>query len=258
MQYIIYHKKKELALAENITEVNGKQFIAIAGLLHSKLPVQYAAVKMLRIISGLGIWQWWRLSAAVKVQAVQYIGWAFDDFKISKQLIPNYKGFYGPKDELDNFTLSEFYFAEKFYADHINGDETALNKLVAVLYRKGKFFYHKTKDKDGDVRVPFNGNLVEYYSRSIASWPAAVKQAILLFYDGCRARIAETNPDIFTSHNTDGNNQADMFGILRGLSGGKFGDLEKVEKLYLHTALLEMNYIIQEQKEIEAQIKKTA
>ena len=257
MQHIIYDKNKTLSLPENITEITGTHLVFMAAVLNSGLPKPNAALKMLRILSGLGIWQWWRLPAAVKLQLLDYVQWTFDDFKLCKQLLPCYKSFYGPKDELDNLTLSEFYFAERFYADHINGDANAINKLVAVLYRKGKLFYNKTRDKDGDIRQPFNANLVHFYSCIIDDWPAPVKQAIILFYDGCRAKLTENYPKIFSSHNTDANNNADMFGILRGLSGGKYGDLEKVEKMYLHTALLEMNFVIEENEEMERQMKKT-
>jgi len=257
MQYIIYHKNKTIALPENIAECTGTQLVYIAAILHSKLPKQNAALKMLRVLSGLGIWRWWRLPADAKLQMLQYVEWAFTDFKLNQQLLPVYNGFYGPKAELDNLTLSEFYFTERFYADHLNGDADAINKLVAVLYRKPKLFYNKLKDIDGDIRQPFNGNLVNYYAAKVSRWPMPVKMAIFLFYDGCLATIRENNAKIFTAGSNSGdNNNADMFGILRGLAGGKYGDLEKVEKMYLHTALLEINFVIQENEEMEANIKK--
>ena len=259
MKHIVYDTKKQLILPETINEVTGTQLIELAAILNTNLKRKDAQLRCLRTMSGLRFLDWYRLPAAIKVQAMPFIEWCFDDFTLTKQVLPEYKGFYGPKSELENLTLSEFYFAELYYSQHLAGDADAINNLVAVLYRKGKFLYHKLKDKDGDIRVPFNANLIFYYANIISDWPMPVKQAIVLFYDGCRKDIANNNPKIFNAAgSSESNGQADMFGILRSLSGGKYGDLEKVEKMYLHTALLEMNICIQENEEMQAKMKKTA
>lgn len=245
-------------VASDISEVTGTAFIKLSGLMHAKMNKLKGSLKALQILSGLSIFAFWRLPAEVKMNALEHVQWVFDDWQLTGQPLPVYKNFYGPKAELDNVQLLEFYCSELFYSQHLAGEDAALDKLIAVLYRKGKPFYNSQKDIDGDIRQPFNDNLVQYNSTIIKKWPAAVKQAILIFYEGCREKIAADNAKVFsgTGGGDTGSGDADLFAVLRGLSGGKYGNLKEVEKLNLHTALREMNILIEEQERMEAELNK--
>jgi len=258
----LVYDKTVILLPENADEITGKQLIGIAGAIHGKGNDLKKWLQVLRVLMNKSLIGFYLLNNDIKWRCLDYIGWTFEDLQITRQLIPEYKGFYGPKSELVNLTLSEFYFTELHFSRVIrkNDDREALENLVSVLYRRAKPGYDKQKDLEGDVREPFNSNASEYYAKAvIRKWPMAVKQAILMWYDSCRAKIAANNPAIFDAKGggeTDQDNDADMFGILRGLAGGKYGDFEKVEKMLLGTALLEMNFIIAENERLQAEIEK--
>lgn len=257
MNKLIYDKKKYLILPENADELTGDQLIGIASILHGDYNKLQASLKALQILSNKKWFEFLRIPNDVKINCIEHISWIFEDWDLSKQLMVEYKGFYGPKSEFDNLTLAEFYFSELYYSNLLQENNTeALDNLVAVLYRKPKRFYNINKDIDGDIRIAFNANSIAYYANKIAKWPKPVKQAILIWYDGCRKKIASDNEEIFNGNGDNSDNEADMFGILRGIAGGKYGDFEKVEKMLLHTALLEMTMTIAEYKKLEAEFKK--
>lgn len=256
----IIHDNGTLLLPENATELSGEQLIKIAGVLHGSHTNLDASLRVLWALSNMGWWQWFRLPAEVKLKCMPYVQWVFEEWYVTKQLIPVYKKYYGPSEGLCNLTLSEFYFTEKAYSNIVENknDAEALNELVAILYRPAKPNYDIAKNLDGDCRIAFNNNATDFYKKQISQWATDVKQAILLFYDGCRKKIADENPEIFSgTSSSDNESDGDMFGILRGLaSDGKYGDFEKVEKLPLYTALYEMNFLIAENKRLETQLKK--
>lgn len=257
MKDLIYDIDKHITVPEEPAELTRDQLIAIAAVLHSDMEILTASIKVLHIFSGRSWFEFKRIPDDAKLAMIDHIDWVFDDWDFSEQLLPEYAGFYGPTTELDNLRLSEFYISEKLYsALVIDEDKSALDQLVAVLYRLPKDCYDIEKDIDGDIRQPFNGNTIPYYAKQIKNWPLAVKQAILLWYDGCRKKIASENEEIFNGAGDNEDNDKDMFGILRALAGGKYGDFEKVENLYLNTALREMNCSIADIKRLEAQTKK--
>ncbi len=257
MKHLIYHKTKYLAIADRAEEITPRQYVQICAVLHSKMNMLSAGIAILKILSGKGWLAFKRIPADVKLNSLQHVQWLMEKWSPCIQLLPVYRKFYGPADELDNLTLSEFYFSELYFGDFAAGGEDAdeaLNNLVAVMYRVAKKGYDIKKNLDGDMRVPFNGNAVKYYSLVIDAWPKHVKQAVLLFYDGCRKNLAELYPEIFPKQSPGAaDNDGDMFGLIRGLAGGKYGDFEKTEQLNLHTALRELQMIMAEEERIKAQ-----
>lgn len=250
MKPLIYDKGKSFTLPENVEELTGKQFIQLAGLLHQQYTtVLKASLTALRILSGMSHLKFYFLSNEVKLKTIEHVMWVFDKITITKNLVPEYKGFYGPAEDLNNMTLSEFHFAEQYYAEVAGENYASLPHLIATIYRKAKPGYNKKMDVDGDVREKFNSNVVDFYAEKISKWPDAVKFAILIFYDSCREKIANDYKQIFSGPGeSDG---LGMYSVIRKLAGNKFGEVEKVEEMLLHNALLELTLIMDEEKELE-------
>lgn len=253
-----YHTKNYVLLPQEAAELSSAQWVAVAGILHNAYPMQKAAAKLLRVLCGLNWLHWLRLPAEHKVRLLPYVQWVIDDgVQCTQQKLPVYRGMYGPAAGLDNITLSEFYFSEQYYAAMLQ-DDAAINMLVATLYRPVKPNYDVRKNLQGDCRVPFTSAAADYYSKVVARWPLAVRQAIVLWYDACREQIIADNPEVFSSRDADGDGDGgDMFAIMRSLAdGGKYGNFEQVEQLLLPTALLEMNMLIAENRRLETELKK--
>jgi len=253
----LVYDKTRILMPEKADELSPRQYIRVAGAVNMKSNTLKVWLMALRALMDKTALQFYLLNNDIKHRCLDYVKWVFEDLAITRQLIPEYRGFYGPRSELVNLTLAEFYFSELFYSRFVkNDDPEALDSLISVLYRPGKIKYDKHKDLDGDIRQVFNSNASEYYATRVKKWPMAVKYAILMWYDSCRAKIAGDNPAIFNGTGEGADDEADMFGILRGLAGGKYGDFEKVERLLLGTALLEMNFLIAENARLQAEIDK--
>jgi hypothetical protein len=192
-----------------------------------------------------------------KARMTQYIDWVFAANTLTEQHIKSFNGYCAPKSEFDNLTLAEFHFTELFYRQIIDGDGHALDKLIAVLCREPKKDYDFKRDVDGDARAAFNANVINYSANRISkTFPAKVKTAILMWYDGCRQHLAELYPDAFSAPGAkETSDELGMYDMIRSLSGDRFGTINEVEKVFVHTAFVEIEKIIEENRKTEAQLK---
>jgi hypothetical protein len=261
---LIYHKGR-MTLPESFEELSGKQFIGISRLLFTGGDALRCKVQALKILCGLSAFRFAFLRAEVISRAIKYVDWVFDEKKcITKQLIPSYKRYHGPISDFDNLRMKEFHMSELYYREMVNEEnkdpEASLNNLVAVLYRPAKWFYNKKRDKAGDIRVAFNHNEIDYHAKKIARWPVKIKQAIFLWYGGCRQQLEEDNQSAFrddSGSSFESQFDTGMYGVMRSLAGDKLGSVEKIEDMYVKTCMLEIGLIKEEEKYFEEKMKKT-
>lgn len=254
--------KKGIKLPETFNQLTAKQLLRIISIRESEGNLLRKQLQILSVLLNMNLIKFALLSNEFKNFLLPYTEKFLSETenKLTKNLFFYYKGLYGVKDRMFNLRMAEFHATEINYKRIIDGDEAAVNDLIAVLYRKPKKHYHLAEDKDGDIREPYNGNTVAYRSRIIANWNRHVKIAILMFYDACRQQIIKQHPVVFKKGNDDDEFSTEqqflgMFLMMRGLAAdGKYGDMDKIEDLYVLTALNEMTQKILEQKELEEKI----
>lgn len=255
MKRVFYKKNKFIDIAEGVEDLTQLQYIQLAGLLSQDIDDVVARVAALKIVSNKKWIPFLLLSAEVKVHCLEHIEWCFGSLNVIQNKIQKYKGFYGVADRLENMELIEFHYAEHYYAQ-IKEDDAALSKLIAVLYRPAKRHYDLKRDPEGDPREAFNSNLIDYYAEQIdKKWSEFAKMGVLMFYDGCRALLEKEYPEVFGGPEEAGGEDVGMYQIIRRLAGDKFGDIEKVEKMLLHNALLELCLITREDEEMKRKYK---
>lgn len=256
---ILYHhkgKEKALIIPGAWEELSQKQLIKLAALLHSQAPALHAQTRILHLLSGKSALAFDRIPAEIKFKALEHLGW-LEDNNLTKQLLPVYKGFYGPASDFDNIVLSEFHHAELAYYNYTKtGKPEDLNELIATLYRLPKAGYNKKLNKDGDIRRAFNYAEAAYNKKQVAKWSLAVKLAILLFYDGCRQHIVKLYPAAFDSSTASGSDYFQgLYKMIRSLSGNKYGTFNQVENLPLHTAFMEIVCSLEEAEELKSKMQ---
>ena len=214
---ITFHfgNKKFGPVPGSYNELSGRQLIGLAAIFAQGVTKDLARLMALKVLLNKSLLGFGLMSADAKNRIISpllsdageevqpgHIDWIFDTNTLTEQVLPKYRGYYGPGTEFDNLTLSEFHATEVNYHLLIQGDEAekegALNNLVAVLYRKPKWFYNKERNKDGDIRKPFNPNELPFLSKKIAAWPAPVKMAIVMYYDGCRQNLVSLYDKVFS------------------------------------------------------------
>lgn len=146
---------------------------------------------------------------------------------------------YGPSDELKNISLAEFSYADSFYLKYFKSKNTEdLDLMIACLYRpKQKEVDINSEYFTGDIREKFNKNTIEQRAAQIKKLHIKYKQAILLFYIGCRTYIVDSHPSVFPK---DSKQKASRFGyasLILELSGQKFGNYEQTQQQELYTIL---------------------
>lgn len=233
------------------------------------MDVEVAQLEVLRLLLNYTIIRFLFMNIALKTQLVEKVKWVFEKNQLTTNLVPDYKSvlqdrLYGPKNNLLNFRMAEFHSCEMKYRMILDKVPNSIEELIAVLYRAPIIGYNKIKDEQGDIREPYNGNTVAYRAKMIQKWPEHVKNAILMFYDGCRQHIIDNHPEVFTKQeeNSTPTNEEQfqgMFMMMRGIAtDGKYGNFGEVENMYIYTALNELTLMIKENKEMEQQLKSSS
>lgn len=260
MKQLFYDKKKSIVVAEHWDELSCSQFIGISKLLHSGMSdLEYAMDKALYILSGKWLLNFLMIPADLRLRMHEHIKWILEEKVTTKQFIKKYKGLYGPEDNFENLVMAEFHHTEIAYYKIVHEEDAiaGLNELVAILFReaKPKPYNHK-RNADGDHRIDFLFTDIQYHQRKVERWPVAVKQAIMIWYDACRQELVKLYPTAFAgSGGTSENYSVGLFGMMRNLSGGRFGSFEKVEKMPVHLAFSDVVESIQEANEWETKMK---
>lgn len=248
---------KHLNVCDNWNELTQSQFIRIAKLLHSGIAdTDILLDKALQILCDKSLYKFLLTPFEVRLDAYEHVKWIFEEQQgITKQYITEYDGLHGPESEFNNLKLAEFHHAEMaFYIFHKEQTIDALDEFVSVLYREPKKNYDRDRNPDGDSRVPFNYQDIQWNKRKIKKWPVEVKQAIAMWYAGCKELLRKIYPTVFASGNTDEGYFEGMFSIIRNIAGDKYGSFNDVEQMFVHLAFKELCCLIEEQQELEKQL----
>ncbi|QCR23071.1 hypothetical protein [Pontibacter sp. SGAir0037] len=215
---------------------------------------------LLKELLGLKPWYFKALPDIAIAQLHSCTDFLFSSNNLTKQLLPaigsRFRKWYGPKERFRNLSFLEFIFADTYHLRFIKtGDPDCLHKLLAVLYRPKVGFHFIRKrlsSYSGDIREPFNEHLLEARAAQMQRLPEDVKLAVLAWYRGCRNRLEQTYDLVFTSENEEQATKSSGWEpVFRQMAGGKFGDIERVGKVPVHTILAEMQDLLHQKQEWE-------
>lgn len=244
---IIELNKRFYTIPTSWNELSRRQLLQVMKVFYSTIDAQAALLRLLKILTGMSWFRFFRCSAAELEEFIYLTGFLLKENELSHQLIPVYRKYHGPAGDFNNLVMAEFVFTQDYYlrfCDSKKEDMEALDHLVACLYRPGKKNYDIKKNKDGDPRVEFNENICDHNSRKhIRRWPAHVKYAIFHWYDGCHARIMANLPQ-----QSDGEPaKYGLLSVMRSIAEkGVHGDMEKVSKMYVKMWLMELHEMAEE------------
>jgi hypothetical protein len=152
-----------------------------------------------------------------------------------------FKRCYAPNNKLGNIKALEFHFADFFYMKYVKTENDAdLNNMIACIYRPAP----KTSET-GEKRVPFYMAKIEEYAKAVSKLSFAQKQAILLWYIGCRTFIVEKYTHIFSSENQSEAKNKGWLPLIMALSGDKFGNYDQTSQTDFILILTEVEEAIE-------------
>ncbi|MGI4871455.1 MAG: hypothetical protein ACRYFX_09790 [Janthinobacterium lividum] len=152
---------------------------------------------------------------------------------------------HGPLGQFRNLLFGEFIFADTFFVLYcLHRRPEYLDQFLATLYRPARRDASPARaDWTGDVRLPFNEHQLEARTPRVAPLPTLEKLAVVTWYRGCRAQLAQEFPDVFVAADqaaTAANQAPDWSRVLRKLSGGAFGTVAQTANQPLRLVLAEM------------------
>jgi hypothetical protein len=213
-------------------------------------------LRLLAALSGYPLPLLAGLSPDILGQLLPLTAWlASDKHRLTEQLLPTLSvagqtvraaTWHGPLGQLRNLLFGEFMFADTFFVLYcLHGQAKFLDQFLTVLYRPARPDADPdAPDWTGDVRLPFNEHQLERRATRVARVPQAQKLAVLTWYRGCRAQLADEFPDVFAAAEDDAQSQAkqapDWARVLRKLSGGAFGPVQQTAQQSLRLVLAEV------------------
>ncbi|SKD10106.1 hypothetical protein SAMN05660461_6006 [Chitinophaga ginsengisegetis] len=255
----VIYKGRSYDVAESWDELTSRQFLDIIEILLVSQPQDLSDLKILQVLLQVSARFICKIPADQLTGIMHLVRDFQEDMQLTRQLVPFIKvgkKLYGPAAGFENMTAAEFHFADMHYQEWKDtGADEVLFMFLAVLYRPVKQKYDVEKDPDGDRREKFNANTTAFYCRYISRLSRGAMLAIIFQYESWRRRLEKDYKNVF-NHQSDhvSNISAGWFGVFRGVAGdGKYGDMEKVEQIPIHTLLLELEFLLEEAAALKAQ-----
>ncbi|MGI4866114.1 MAG: hypothetical protein ACRYFZ_19475 [Janthinobacterium lividum] len=237
------------------SELTRRQLLHLVPLLFKPASSEVEVhVLLLHQLLGLPYVLWRGLSHFQIADLLRLVRWLTAPSRLTKQLLPVLGPWYarlaGPGDWLGGVQVWEFANAEtqlrKWVASQAEAD---LNRLVAVLYRPRRWFWWLLKfspSYTGDARQVFNEKSVARRAQRVARLPLAHRQAVLLYYLGCRAQLEQAYPHLFSGDEGNGKDPNPWLTLIGRLPNEKFGRLDQISVRPLHTVLHFTNQFIRD------------
>lgn len=241
-------------LPANWDELSRAQLLAIMPLLFRPLAPVALKAQLLRVLLAIPAGLWRQLTNFQVADLLHLVRWLTEPSRLTRQRLPLlgpvYARLAGPGDWLAGVSVWEFANAENYLRSWTETQkEAALNALVAVLYRPRRAFHWLrglSPAFTGDHRQAFNGKTVAARAARVARLPLAQRQAVLLYYLGCRAALESAYPHLFSGDTANGKDANPWLTLIGRLPNDKFGDVEAIGKRPLHTVLLFTNQFIRD------------
>lgn len=180
--------------------------------------------------------------------------------KLTKQLLPEIKHrnevYTGAADGLNNLLFAEYIHLETAYvAFNKTRKQQFLNRMVAILYRP----YRQDDVISGDNRMEFNDALLDRDAQMMDSLEKKYKNAVFLWYEGCRNFLGKTFPEVFYSGESGGVKR-DTFEsflyLVNALTDNDVTKTEAVRRSYLYEVMVTLNQMALTRKEFNRKLKK--
>jgi hypothetical protein len=255
---------RSIEMAETWNELSDTQIMRIAAALFENLSENELSLKLVRILMDYRYKELIATDPDVMLEFLfPLVEWIKTDCTLTEQKIPHIntwwglRKYYGPNSALLNLRFCEWDAAERALYDFTQGKSIdSLYQFVAVLYRPARKTPYSETDDVSDKREAYNYSKTPSIAKALQkALPLRTAYAILLWYKGCRQHINSLYPTIFEGSSDEADNEEQQpffFPLMRSIAKtGIYGDLDKVEQLYLYTTLEEMVAAEEERQEVE-------
>ncbi len=249
MNEIVLHGKKYTA-PSRWDEVNESQLLAWAAICLKELSKKDATRLCLKIFYRMPLLTFFKIPESWRIQIEPTIDFLWTGQLPTKWIIkkiavlPLSAPYHGPDDRLANCTILEFRYAMMFYQAYVkSNNEEYLDQLIATLFRPKR----KGTIKN-DIREDLSDFGIQTRARRMRKLSPKFRHAILLNFEGCYSFIQK---NYLNKLPKDGSGSAGIFdfnGIIRTVSGSKFGAKKETEQTLIYDFL---EHLIETSEEVE-------
>jgi hypothetical protein len=230
-------------------ELTAKQLIQVAGLLHSKQHDIYRLrIELLRILMGFKWYHLLMLGGERLIDLFPFVDFIEKEITLTTNPISKIKArggtLLGPVGDFSRLTADEWTDADEAYIDYrSNGLLADLDRFIAILYRPA-YAYIDTYAV-GDNRTPYQDHQVPNRIKTLAKVDIRIKEAVVLWYQGCRFEWESVFARVFTSKSEGPESFGWQETILK-LSGAEFGNESQTLKSQMYKLMLKMEYTLKD------------
>lgn len=243
---IVEINKKLWSFPEKWDELTTRQALAVMKAVCGGYTETQLYLQFVRILSGCGWFHFLMERADRKMELFYLCDFILNSSGPVKNLLPYYRGLYGPADNFDNLRMNEYAFAQNYYEQYRETqDPEALNRLMATLYRP------EGGNDDMDRRGPFTEGGMMARAKNMKQVPQYVKELVFVWYDACLAELVKSNADVFSG---DGGEPAlhGIVSVMRNVAKeGTYGTFADVERMYVKMLMIELKESKQEAQRAE-------
>jgi hypothetical protein len=197
------------------------------------------------------------ISFLISEKIVKNQKYYFINPKLTRNLIPEVNGLVGPADGLVNCIFEEFIRAqtslEKF---HKTGKTEHLDMLIAALYRpRDPEADVSSADYKGDIREAFNDYTIDVRMKAVSKLSPEIKNAILMFYQGCFYMIDKKFPHVFNGDGSGAVNADPYMGFMKlanALAQNDVTKAEQVRRSMLYDVLVTLEELAIQKEKLDA------
>ena len=236
-------------------ELTKKQLLFVAEMFHKGLSVVDFKVHTLYEFLSIKLKDFTRINAEDGYYLCKTLDFILDEVTLTKNLIPFIRPgitkFYGASDGLLYCTFGEFTQAHTRFEQYAKSqDVSALNELVAILYRPQKFgwFIRRYFTDTPDPRVRFKERTFKKRALKMARIDPLIKYAVFLFFSGCCNSFPKQFPNVYRKKEDSVASENGWISLIISLADGKTDNksIDLVVNSNLYNVLLGL-----EQKSIE-------
>lgn len=246
MHHIVLKYRNRLGIRRTIErhcpaewdELTQKQLLGVLHLLSTLNDKYLFRVQVVKLLLKLSWYQYYLMSTEQLIQLFEHFSWIEEEIHLRNCPLPCIlKSYHGPPAELARFTGLEWILADDAYLRYREGDDLALDTLIAVLYRSKAA---NVKPGVVDIREEFNPDLVDTRAKFVAKLDPIEKIAILRFYESCRYEWEQTYDRVFSASESNAEHYGWAEVFLAMAENGSLGKLDDVEKAPITTIFLKM------------------
>jgi len=251
--------KHSVQIPSSWNELSKDEFIYACRMFSSQTTLLEFRVAMLHKFLSINRRLWHFLAASDVYNLSQAADFLLDEVTLTRSLIKTirlrkfpFTRLHGPSDSLSYCTFGEFTKAQVRYEKYSETkNESALNELVAILYRPKKPFWFIRRHfcENEDCRVKYWDRTLHGRSKGIALLPLELKYGVFLFFSGVMASLPARFPNLYRPKDSESSHTDKNWStLIISLSEGKTDDasLDRILNSNLYNVMLGL-----EQKSIE-------